>query len=139
MPPDRLAGQLRHPLGRGAGGEAARREEQDLARAPGLAEQGGRDGGGLAGAGRGDEDGVGPGAQGREQIRQDGVDGKAQKSTHSVPPGQSRSSAVSPIQTRAARIRTRPSEVEQQHRRIDEIGVERADRIEPALQRRAGA
>ena len=54
-----LAGQLGHPLGGGAGGEPARREQQYLAAAPGLAEQGRRDRGGLAGAGRSDEHGVG--------------------------------------------------------------------------------
>ena len=53
---DRLAGQLRHPLGRGARREPARRQQQDLAAAPGLAEQGGRDRRGLARAGRRDQD-----------------------------------------------------------------------------------
>ena len=54
-PADRLAGQLRHPLGGGAGGEPARRQQQDLAAAPGLAEQGRRDRRRLARAGRRDQ------------------------------------------------------------------------------------
>ena len=73
-PADLLAGQLRHPLGGGAGGEAARREQQDLAGAPGLAEQSRRDRGGLARAGRGDQHGVARFAQRLRQVGQHLVD-----------------------------------------------------------------
>ena len=103
---DPLAGQLRHPLGGGARGEAARREQQDLARAPGLAEQGGRDGGGLAGAGRRDEHGVGCAAQRGEQVGQDGVDRKASRSQVSI-------DRAAPIQERA--IMRQSEQVEQDH------------------------
>ena len=71
---DLLAREPRHPLGRGARGEAAGGEEEDLARAPVLGEERGRDGGGLAGAGRRDEHGVGAGAEGGEEVREDGFD-----------------------------------------------------------------
>ena len=73
---DGLAGQRRHPLGGGAGGEAAGGEQQDFAAAPGLAEQGWGHAGGLAGAGRRDEDGARADPQRGEQVRQDGVDGQ---------------------------------------------------------------
>jgi hypothetical protein len=76
--PDGLAGQLGHPLGRGAGREAARREEQYLAAAPGLGEQSRGDGRGLAGAGRGDEHRVRPGAQGRQQVGEHALYGESQ-------------------------------------------------------------
>ena len=71
---DGLAGELRHPLRGGPGGEAPGGEEQDLALAPRFGEEGGRDGGGLAGARRGDEHGVWRLAQCGEQVREDRVD-----------------------------------------------------------------
>ena len=73
---DRLLGERRHPLGCGAGREAAGGEEQDLACAPGLAEKRGRDSGGLASARRCDEDGVGGVSERGQQVGQDGVDGQ---------------------------------------------------------------
>jgi hypothetical protein len=80
---DRLAhplpGQLRHPLGGGPGREAPGREEEDLPGAPGLGEEGGRDGGGLAGARRSDEHGVARAAKGGEKLGQDGVDRKGHR------------------------------------------------------------
>ena len=69
---DRLLGERSHPLGGGTRGEAAGRE-QDLAGAPGLVEERGRDGRGLARGPRGRRWGVG---QRGEQIGQDGGDGQ---------------------------------------------------------------
>ena len=60
-------------LGRGAGGEAAGDEQQNLAAAPRLIEQRGRDDGGLAGARRSDEQGARAVAQGGQQVGQDVV------------------------------------------------------------------
>ncbi len=57
-PADRLARQARHPLGGGARGEAARREQQNFAAAPVLAEQRRRHCGGLARAGRRHQHGI---------------------------------------------------------------------------------
>ena len=71
-----LAGQVGHPLRRRPRRQPPRREQEDLARAPGLAKQGRGDRGGLAGAGRGDQHGVAPRPQRGEQIGQDVVDGK---------------------------------------------------------------
>jgi hypothetical protein len=71
---DPLAGELRHPLGGGAGGEAAGRKEKDFAGYPRFGEQGGSDGGGLAGTGRRDEHGVASLAQGGKEAGEDGVD-----------------------------------------------------------------
>ena len=72
--PDPLPRHLRHPLRGGPGGEAAWREEQDLAGAPALGDEGRGDGGRLARAGRGHEDGVGRVAQGGEEVGKDRVD-----------------------------------------------------------------
>ncbi len=71
---DRLAGGRRHAFGGRTRGKTARREEQYLAAAPRLVEQGRRDRRGLARAGRRDEHGVAGVAQGREQTGQDGED-----------------------------------------------------------------
>ena len=68
---DCLAGQLRHSLGRGARREPARRQEQDLAAAPGLAEQGRRDRRRLARARRRDQDRARAVSQRGLQVRQD--------------------------------------------------------------------
>ena len=74
-----LADQRRHACGRGAGGEAAGFEHDDLARAePGGFAQGERDQGGLAGAGRCDQHGVGGAVQRREQGGQAVVDGEVE-------------------------------------------------------------
>src|SRR3546814_17375349 len=49
---------------------------QDLARAPGLVQQGGSDGGGLARARRSHQHGIAPFAQRGEQVGQYGMDGQ---------------------------------------------------------------
>ena len=76
---DRLSRGRRHPLGGGARGETAGAEQQDFAGAPRLVEQRRGDRGGLAGAGRCDEHGVEGLTQGRQQVRQDGVNRKAHR------------------------------------------------------------
>jgi hypothetical protein len=66
-----LAGQICHALGGGAGGEAPGREEPDLARAPGLAEQGGGDASRLARTGRSNEDSIRPALKRAQQVGKD--------------------------------------------------------------------
>jgi hypothetical protein len=67
---------LGHTLSRRARRHAAGRQDDDRARAPGLVEQGGRERGGLARAGRRDQHGIGPAGEGREQFGQNGMNGK---------------------------------------------------------------
>ncbi len=73
---DRLTGELRHPLRRRPSGEPARREQQHLARAPCLADQRRGDRSRLAGARRRDQHRRRARPQSREQIGEDGMDGK---------------------------------------------------------------
>ena len=74
---DRLAERLRHALRRGAGGEAARFQHDDLAaRHPRLVEQYERDARRLARARRRDEHRARSLAQPGGQVAQDGIDGK---------------------------------------------------------------
>ena len=74
-----LAGDI---LGGGAGGEAARDEQQHLARAPWLIEQRRRDAGGLARSGRRDQQRARPVAQSSKEVGQDRVD--RQRGAHNV-------------------------------------------------------
>ena len=76
---DPLPGKLRHPLGRRPRGEPPRGEQQDLAGAPGFAEESGGDGGGLARPRRGDEDGITGRAEGGEDVTQDVLDRQAHR------------------------------------------------------------
>ena len=72
----RLARQLRHPLGGGAGGKAAGGEEENLSGAPRLGQQGRCHSRRLTGTRRGNQDGVGLCPEARQKHRQDCVDGK---------------------------------------------------------------
>ena len=75
-PADRLARQRRHPLGGGARGEAAGGEQQDLAGAPGSPSSAGATAVVLPAPGGATSTAFDRSRERREQVGQDGMDGK---------------------------------------------------------------